>query len=134
MFDRTVVIAPRARPATTHTTITEKRAPTDESVRLLKELEEAVQRRILETVKVGDTNFECVVRCLRDGPSQDTIFAAVFSLNGKKIEVQSRTSDYNTRPDERIAKLIAAVAERIAAEIVQPALSRPALLTAGWAA
>jgi hypothetical protein len=65
--------------------ITEKRAPTDESVRLLREMEEAVEKRMLAAVRVNDTAFQCVVRMRDDHMMGDKVLMAIFSVNGKKM-------------------------------------------------
>ena len=41
-------------PQDTTVNVTEKRAPTDESVRLLKEMEEAARNKVIETIVVAD--------------------------------------------------------------------------------
>jgi hypothetical protein len=105
-----------------HVTVTEKRAPTDESVRLLREMEDKAEQQVVEAVKVGDAVFECVVHMIREPMSLDTICRAIFSLNGKQISVDSRTSDYNSKPEDVARALVEAVSRRIAEEIVLPSL------------
>lgn len=64
--------------------VVEHRAPTDESVRLLREMEAEAERKLLSSVRVGDTSFECVVHeyiSPADGFSHT--WRAIFSLGGK---------------------------------------------------
>lgn len=115
---------------TLHTsTITQVRAPTDESVRLLHELEQAARNELLNSIKVGDTIFECVVHCGKDVASGDIYLRAIFSLNGKRITVD-RTENYfdishsSNKMTDLIYNLRQAMAERIAAEILIPVLDQ----------
>jgi hypothetical protein len=73
----------------------EHRAPTDESVRLLKELEEKARAKVIESIHIGDTIFECVVHVMQDVLNDATVFHAIFSLNGKResVEYVSRDGD-----------------------------------------
>jgi|SRR3990170_845949 len=63
-------------------TINEHRAPTDDSVRLLKEFEEKAREKINSAVHILDTTFDCVVQTERDHKSDCTRLRAIFSLNG----------------------------------------------------
>ena len=67
-----------------NTTIHEHRAPTDESVRLLKEMEEKAERKLVESIHVGDTLVECVIHAWLDPMSDCTRIRAVFKINGKQ--------------------------------------------------
>lgn len=121
MFDRTYVVRPPARPSSTYVRVTEERAPVEESARLLREMEAAAAARILDSIKLVGTHFECVVHTMLDGPSGDLVIAAVFSLGGCKMRVEVRDANWKPRA-ELVEKLIAAIAERIAHEIVRPCL------------
>ena len=46
-------------PTNTTVKVTEQRAPTDDSVRLLKEMEEAARKKITESTTVHNTEFTC---------------------------------------------------------------------------
>ena len=67
----------------------EHRAPTDASVKLLREMEQAAEAKVIEAVRVGNTSFECVVHQAHDVMSDQVLFRAVFKLNG-----QQETADY----------------------------------------
>jgi hypothetical protein len=103
-------------------TVNEHRAPTDQSVALLKDMEEAARSKVVESVKVGDATFECVVHTMRDCASDDTIAVAIFSLNGKKMEAK-----YRHRHDANKVALMEGLrdemAREIATHILMPALA-----------
>lgn len=82
MFNKTTIVAPRGPD---HVTVHEHRAPTDESVRLLAEMQEAVEKRILAAVRVSDTAAECVIHCREDHLNGVLEFGIVCRLNGAKL-------------------------------------------------
>ena len=79
--------------------ITINRAPTDESVKLLREMEEKAEAEVIQAVRVGDTVFECVVQRRFDAMSDQTLWRAVFKLNGKTMTAESATNG-REHPDE----------------------------------
>jgi hypothetical protein len=111
-----------------HTNITEKRAPTDEAVRLLKEMEAAAAAKVQAAIRVQDTAFECVVHVTDDFLNGEKKIAAIFSMNGKKLRADCATNESDT-VEGAILKLIAAVSERVAIEIVSPCLTRTMIHT-----
>jgi hypothetical protein len=102
--------------------VTEKRAPTDESVRLLAEMEAAAQAKVKAAIRVTDTRFECVVHVSNDFMNDQTLLAAVFSLNGHRLE--ARTHIRNDRTENGIEKLVKEVATVIACEILRGCMTR----------
>lgn len=121
MFNRTILVTPKVT-ENRYVTVTEQRAATDDSVKLLREMESKAEAQVIEAVRVGDTHFECVVQRQVNMMSDTTLVRAVFSLNGKKMH---ETWEAPGRPTLReafdgIKKL---VAERIAAEVLLPAFS-----------
>ncbi len=98
------------------------RAPTDESVKLLKEMEEKAEAKVIESVRLEGNGFECVIHTHRDCMSDQTVYRVVFALNGKRCTVEyaaSRDKDPVAAAPE-IAKL---VSEKIAQEMLPPAFS-----------
>lgn len=77
--------APQRVTANVH--VTEQRAPTDESVRLLREMEDRAQASILSATRVQDLGIDCVIHKQRDMLNDRTQYAIVYSLNGKKHRV-----------------------------------------------
>lgn len=126
MFDR-VVLAP-----TQHTTeyvtrnVHEHRAPTDESVKILREMEDKAQERIVESIHVGNTTFDCVVHIQENMLDQTMVFIAAFSLNGKKMTVKHVAErwrhDYSR--DKAFVALRDAMASEIATAVLVHALER----------
>ena len=128
MFRRQNVLVVNQRPPHTEYVtreIREHRAPTDDSVKLLREMEAKAQEQIVEAIHVGDTTFECVVHTIKMPMDDATKWMAIFSLNGKKITAEYQEYDWKII-DKRdvMLKLRDAMAEKIATEVLIPALSR----------
>lgn len=130
MFERKpMVINVHAPVRTDYVTreIHEHRAPTDESVRLLKELEEKAEAKIIETIRIADTSFECVVHQFLEAMTMDTVLRAVFSLNGKKHKAEHRFQEsIRDRMDHQkeFTALRDEVAKVIATEMICDAFRR----------
>jgi hypothetical protein len=123
MFDR-IVVQPRPQRIYNHTEIIEKRAPTDESVRILKELEEKAASKVLSAVAVESNAFKCVVQFHMDSASDRFVAVAIFELNGTKLAVEESVwAGEQDRDRAIVAKLSDAVAQKIAGTILMQALS-----------
>lgn len=107
----------RGGPSVINVDVAEKRAPTDESVRLLKEMERAAEAKVLEAVRCGDNTFACTIHYQDDRFSDQRVFAAIFKLNGRKLRADYRASADAER-DDVIAGIITAISTEIARNIV----------------
>ncbi len=65
MFDRTVIF--RNVPVyEQHVVVTEKRAPTDDSVKLLREMEEKAEKKLIEACELKNNLFTCTWFTMRE--------------------------------------------------------------------
>ena len=104
-------------------TVHEHRAPTDQSVALLKEMEQAARDKIEHAVSVGDNGFECVVHINWDALNDDEVAVAIFKLNGQQMRATARVRrTKENREDVLISELRDAVAKEIANNVVMHAL------------
>ncbi len=95
MFDR-YQVGPSSISVHETRTINEHRAPTDESVRLLSEMEEKVLRRVIFSEKTTNCELQVFTVVLQPSfDSGDFEFRYGFTLNGKptqgKVKVPWRT-------------------------------------------
>lgn len=123
-----IVVLPsesRTEYVTREVTVHEHRAPTDESVRLLKEMETAARDKIDQSIRLDGNGFECVVEIMLDNMSDQRIARAVFVLNGKRMDAEARVSRREDSPATLAGALRDAVAQRLAAEILMPAIFGP---------
>lgn len=105
----------------------EHRAPTDESVKILKEMERAAEAKVIEAIKVGDTTFECVVHRALDHMSDEVVMRAVFGLNGKKETAEHRVGTRTLRDDGEPALWIGLrdeIAKVIATRMIESAMRK----------
>ena len=84
MFNRTNYVTVKDGPTYVTKTTTEYRAPTDESVRLLKEMEEKAHEKIINSISVRDCQVECQVIIEKDYMNRSNHYIVVYSMNGKK--------------------------------------------------
>lgn len=126
MFNRMVILPQHHTHSTQYVTreVHEHRAPTDQSVKLLREMEEKAKAEIVDAIHVGDTTFECVVHTMKFMADGSTKLMAVFSLNGKKLTAEYQDHDWKADPKTMAVGLRNAVAEKIATEILIPAFTR----------
>lgn len=109
-------------PRTTTVNVTENKAPTAESVRLLREMEKAAQDQLVHVTSVKDTNISAIIHTHKSHLSDTQKFRVIYSFNGKKL-----TTDYEC--DDRvngnvfIHGLIDALAKDIALHILQKPFS-----------
>lgn len=109
-----------------HVTITENRAPTDDSVKLLREMEAKAEAEVIKAVSVSNALFECVVHQHRDAMSDRMQWRAIFKLNGKQMTADAETdprksSAYMPDARENFAALRDEMAKVIAGEILNDA-------------
>jgi len=103
----------------------EHRAPTDESVKLLREMEDKAREQIIEAVHVGDTTFECVIHTYKQAIDMSTMWIAIYSLNGKKLTTKVTTGGMfieKMSPQAQVEALRDAIARDLATEVLLPAL------------
>lgn len=99
--------------------IVENRAPTDESVRLLKEMEEEVKNNIIDSIRLTNNGFEGQVLVNQNYINGQLDILVVFKLNGKKIVTKFFINHFDVNhKDKWIPELINAVAKDISIEIL----------------
>lgn len=94
MFNRTVVVHPmERRPEKTEITVTERRAPTDDSVRLYKEIREQVIQELLEAYRTEDNTVNIAWIVLQDRLSLSRTVRGLLTLNGKDYKLEFPMDD-----------------------------------------
>lgn len=99
--------------------VTEKRAPTDESVRLLKEFEDAARGKIVDSFVLQDNGFNCKVMVMQEANTWDCVAISVYTLNGKQITTETRISSYDLKGNQydRSEKLFKLIIDDVAKDI-----------------
>lgn len=122
MFDRYILRSGESSHYHTHT-VTENRAPTDESVRLLREMEQKSQEQVLKAIRVQNTEFDGVIHVIQHHIDATTIYKCVFSLNGKKMIAEHIAKDCDDK-ESRVFGIRDAVAKEIANTVVSGLLPK----------
>lgn len=126
MFDKTYYMPHEmAKHSTSSVTVTERRAPTDESVKLLREMEEAAQKRIIDSTIVRNNDFNCRINKVFDGRNGCYRYCVIYELNGKKHTVNYMDIGFDDLSIEMVAEgLRDAVAHHLAAHMLSSAFSQ----------
>lgn len=106
--------------------VTERRAPTDESVRLLKEMEDAARTKVIQSFPIEHNGFTARVLVEEYVIPPCRRATALFDLSGTTFEV-SVTADIvelYRDPNALWFKLRDAMAKELASEILIPALEQ----------
>lgn len=131
-IDRPVIVREKEtefvdRNVTQNVTVTEIRAPTAESARLLKDLEAEAQQRLLDRIRLTDNGFECVIHTHIDSMNDETVYLAQYKLNGRTGKTEHREYGVHTGMTEarleHFERLRDAVATDLAAQILAPAFN-----------
>lgn len=99
--------------------IHEHRAPTDESVKILREMESAAKQEIIKSVQVKDTLVDGVLHMSLDPLSCKRRFMFIYSINGKKMTTNFDIDEWDyEKSKDWIGKLVETVSYDIAREIM----------------
>jgi hypothetical protein len=104
--------------ATVDMQVVEKRAPTDESVRLLKEMEAEARKKIVEAVRLESNGFKAVIHREDSYESLCTRFYINYELNGRRFQAKANADDLGVKCADAIDIIRAALADDIARNIL----------------
>jgi hypothetical protein len=125
MFDRTIISPRVVEHVTEHVTehVHEHRAPTDASVKLLREMEDAARNSIANSVRVTNTEvgFDAVIHKRYDIVNDQTEYTVVFMLLGQREVVFHHESAHRPAPGALAMELVEKVGKRIAAKMLSRA-------------
>jgi hypothetical protein len=132
MFDKTALyVGSRTSHHHHRAEVHEHRAPTDESVRLLREMEQAAEQKLLDSFRLEGCEVDCVVHHLRryETLGTDHDFIIQYRLGSRRIRVDHRHRErMRDTPEEArqylAEELLRVVGESIAQQILAPALNK----------
>jgi len=101
----------------------EYRAPTDDSVKLLREMEQSAKNEIINAVRVQNMDIDVVIHSRDDILNCQLEFMLIYQLNGKKRTCPYRHSTlfYDNSPktrDELVSGMLKALSEHIAIHLL----------------
>lgn len=128
MFDTYVL-----RPGDAHHTHTyhEHRAPTDQSVALLREMEKAALDKVIQAVRLEGCGIDAVLHHMREPRDGDHRFKIIYKINGERRVVDHREREEVER-DDLVIGLRDALAKDIA-NVLMGSILRAAGKFSSWA-
>ena len=87
----------------TNTTVHEHRAPTADTARLLSELTQLAEQKVVEAVRFKDTKFEGVMHRQDSFVNNMTEYLVMFSLNGEKRKVFIDVDGIQTITNQKVS-------------------------------
>lgn len=111
----------RAPETHNHVTINQQPHDAADAARLLGELEDKAESKIVDSIRVSNTVFECVVHCFRDEANNQMRFKAVFKINGKTMEASVEV-DRQPDPIAMRIKAFQELRDEVAKEIATRAI------------
>ena len=115
MFDSYVIRREPNYPQIVH----EHRAPTDESVRLLKEFEEKADKKIVESIRLTNNRFEAQVHRHDDFASAKTYYKIIYQLNGYPRHVTCFVDDFGQEIEKSLEVIWKAIANDLASFLME---------------
>lgn len=114
----------------TNVTVKEQRAPTDESVRLLKEMEQAARDKIIHSTTVANTEFTCKIHKYHDALNAADMYRIMYTLNGRQESVDISVELYQMLSPEQTACLIR---DKVAVDIANKMIHTAFMDEKNWA-
>lgn len=123
MFDVTHITQAPAYPQ--YVTVNEHRAPTDESVKILRDAEDRAQKSIVQSTRVENCPIDVVLHKMDDHLNCTQKFACIFKLNGVKhrVDYEHHRKFSASSEEDRIAAATGvrdAIAKEIANALMEP--------------
>lgn len=118
MFNRETYVTVRGGSAHNTTTVTEKRAPTDESIKLLDEFQERAKSRVIATALADVPSIETKISFARslDESGFFEVLNYKCKLNGKVFTGHVKIDTYSDKPLEEL--VVEHLAKNLASRIV----------------
>jgi hypothetical protein len=102
LFSKTTIIQQEAVPYCKSVDIHEHKAPTDESIKLLNEMQEKVMNNIMATFRVEDNTLNAAVIYLFQGTGFDRLdYRVKFTFNGKEYLLNGEIPRRNFVPSHK---------------------------------
>jgi len=124
MFDKITVHKPNEKGRTKHSYIQEFKAPTDDAIRLLGEMEEKTRERIVRAIEVDNNTISGMMYVLApDYLGQRYQFMAKVVINGKELLIKEEISFFDITKSydglvDMLKILYKNVAEKIATDLM----------------
>jgi len=129
MFDKKIIQQTRTKyvPYEKSVTVTEKRAPTDESVKLLNEFQDKSLENLIKTVKISNNVVDGVLFLFQiQAACFQRKFVFIFKINGVEYKIEDNYDIDNVlhfsnsrNVDNTVNKIISKLSEKIVVHLFQ---------------
>lgn len=117
MLDKIYITPHRTETQYVTREVHEHRAPTDESVKLLKEMEAAAEKKRTDAMRIEGNGFNCIVEFVQHMMDYSAEAVAVFDLNGVRKRISHRMP-MDTERGKLLIGLRDEVAKALAGEMI----------------
>ena len=100
----------------------EHRAPTDESVKLLREMEDAAKKKVIASYQIDNNGYTALMQMERDDLNDTYKGRVICELNGRRINVELTMSQDKFTVEAMAEALREDLASRIASQIIAESL------------
>ena len=98
-------------------TVNEYRAPTDESVRLLREMEQKARDEVFASVRLDSNEFKAMFHWYQDALSAEKRVMIQFDLNGRRYQVPVSLKSWESTKQQKDT-LVKTLAHEIAVQVL----------------
>lgn len=116
-----LLVQPRTETQYVTREVHEHRAPTDQSVMLLHEMEAAAEDKRVASIRLEGNDFSAVVQMFRRMEDCTMIFIAKFDLNGRAFVVRHEANDMQA-PAIMLGALKDKVADTISRQVLDASM------------
>ena len=116
MFDTTIVHRTEHIPTTVHHH--EHRAPTDASVKLLNEFEQAAEKKLIDATRLENNFVKATYHEFRDHLNASIVMVIRITINGNVVEWREAVSQFLTK-EEREKVVFDTLSKMLAVEILK---------------
>lgn len=114
MFDKTYI---QRGPSSVSVSVEERRAPTDESVRLLREMEGKAREQVEQSLRIESCGVEAIVHRVDDPMDAKTRLAIHYKVNGHQRKCYAE-ADWRAEIQESMDAVWKALANDLAAYLM----------------
>ncbi len=129
MFDQYVLGRSQHHSHNHRVEVTEHRAPTDESLKLLREMEQKVEKDRIASMVLDSNGVKGRIEFMARVDRCEIGAVAIVDLNGERIRVESGVG-MGASPEDLLLKLRDDLAKEIASRIMIPAIDSKAIMLA----
>lgn len=113
----------RRGPEHVSVSVKEQRAPTDEAVKLLKEMQDKAVENLLQSIPLKSNEFEGQLLTFKNNLCGTIDWVCLFKINGKSIEVRGSWEEWQN-DKARVDELMERIARAITGQILQKVLTK----------